>query len=268
MGRLRYRARIVREGAGLDAARALRHQCFIDAAGLAPRPDGREGDGFDAACTHVLIEEAGTGVPRATFRLLFLPRGAMVGRSYAAQFYDLERLSCDPRPLAEVGRFCIRPGPRDADVLRVAWGAMARLVEGWGVGMLFGCSSFPGTDPARHAAAFAALAGGFVAPPSWAPARRAPETVPLCPHAAGADAAGAAAAAQGMRALPSLLRTYLAMGGRVSDHAVIDHDLRTLHVFTGVEVAQVPPARARALRQVAAAVTLEDEGLALRGGAD
>lgn len=261
IGGLRYRARIVREGGGLDAARALRHKCFIDAAGLPPRPDGREGDSFDAACTHVLIEEAGTGLPRATFRLLFLPRGAMVDRAYAAQFYDLEGLSRDPRPLAEVGRFCIRPGPRDTDVLRVAWGAMARLVEGWGVGMLFGCSSFPGTDPAPHARAFAALAGGFLAPPSWAPARRAPETVALRTHEGGDAAAG-------LRALPSLLRTYLAMGGRVSDHAVIDRDLRTLHVFTGVEVAQVPPARARALRQVAAAVVLEGEGLALRKGAD
>ena len=48
--------------------------------------------------------------------------------------------------------------------------------------------------------------------------------------------------------LPPLLRTYLAMGGWVSDHAVIDRDLDTLHVFTAVEVARIPPARARALR--------------------
>jgi hypothetical protein len=44
------------------------------------------------------------------------------------------------------------------------------------------------------------------------------------------------------------LRTYLAMGGWVSDHAVVDDDLGTLHVFTGVEVGKVPGTRAARLR--------------------
>ena len=51
--------------------------------------------------------------------------------------------------------------------------------------------------------------------------------------------------------MPPLLRTYLMMGGWVSDHAVVDDDMNTLHVFTGLEIAAVPPARARALRMVA-----------------
>jgi putative hemolysin len=51
--------------------------------------------------------------------------------------------------------------------------------------------------------------------------------------------------------VPPLLRTYLGMGGWVSDHAVIDRALDTLHVFTGVEIARIPPARARALRAIA-----------------
>ena len=51
--------------------------------------------------------------------------------------------------------------------------------------------------------------------------------------------------------MPPLLRTYLMMGGLVSDHAVIDRDLGTLHVFTGLEIAAVLPARARLLRAVA-----------------
>jgi hypothetical protein len=37
----------------------------------------------------------------------------------------------------------------------------------------------------------------------------------------------------------------------VSDHAVCDDDLDTLHVFTAVEIAKIPPARARALRLIA-----------------
>ena len=48
-----------------------------------------------------------------------------------------------------------------------------------------------------------------------------------------------------------LLRTYLVMGGWVSDHAVVDRDLNTLHVFTGLEIRAIPPARARLLRATA-----------------
>ena len=51
--------------------------------------------------------------------------------------------------------------------------------------------------------------------------------------------------------LPPLLRTYLGMGGWDSDHAVIDRELDTLHVFTCVEVDRVPSARAASLRAVA-----------------
>ena len=54
-----------------------------------------------------------------------------------------------------------------------------------------------------------------------------------------------------MSLMPPLLRTYLGMGGWVSDHAVIDRAMNTLHVFTGVEVAAIPPARAKALRAIA-----------------
>jgi hypothetical protein len=44
------------------------------------------------------------------------------------------------------------------------------------------------------------------------------------------------------------LRSYLGLGGWVGDHAVIDRDLDTLHVFTCVEVDRIPPARAASLR--------------------
>ena len=36
--------------------------------------------------------------------------------------------------------------------------------------------------------------------------------------------------------LPPLLKFYLRLGGKVSDHAVIDRDLDTLHVFTYVDL--------------------------------
>ena len=56
--------------------------------------------------------------------------------------------------------------------------------------------------------------------------------------------------ARAMASMPPLLRTYLMMGGWVSDHAVVDDKMNTLHVFTGVEIRAIPAARKRLLRAV------------------
>ena len=109
-----------------------------------------------------------------------------------------------------------------------------------GVALLFGCSSFAGVDPAAHADAFAALATRHLAPERLRPGPALAERVAL--------RAGPHDARRALAQMPPLLRTYLAMGGWVSDHAVIDRDLGTIHVCTGVEIAAIPAVRARLLR--------------------
>ena len=48
--------------------------------------------------------------------------------------------------------------------------------------------------------------------------------------------------------MPRLLNIYLLMGGWVSDHAVIDRDLNTMHVFTAVDIKAIPQELKRLLR--------------------
>jgi len=57
--------------------------------------------------------------------------------------------------------------------------------------------------------------------------------------------------------MPPFLRAYLGMGGWVSEHAVVDRDLGTLHVFTGLEVDAIPASRAKFFRASAQAITLK-----------
>ncbi len=242
----RLRVRWAADLADVAETQRLRHLCFVAAVGGRTRPDGLEADRFDVMCRHAMVEETATGRLVASFRAMVLPSGRAVRESYSAQFYGLERLEQIGSPLVEIGRFCVHPGCRDADVLRLAWGHLTRLVDEAGVGMLFGCSSFAGTDPAPYAEALALLGGAYRAPEAMAPAVKAVEVVRL-------DAGQDVDRRRAMAAMPPLLRTYLGMGGWVSDHAVVDRDLGTLHVFTGVEIAAIPPARARALRAVAGA---------------
>jgi putative hemolysin len=228
--------------ADVEAAQRLRHIAFFSGAG-----EGRDGDAFDTVCRHVLVEEAETGRLVCCFRLLPLKDGGEIGRTYSAQHYELSALSGYAGRMVEMGRFCIHPDCRDPDVLRLAWGAVARIVADEGVEMIFGCSSFRGTDAARYLDAFAMLKARHLAPRRWLPRVKAPDVFRFARRLRRKPDA-----ARAMLTMPPLLRSYLAMGGWVSDHAVVDRELDTLHVFTGLEIRAIPEARARLLRAVAA----------------
>ncbi len=237
----RYRARIAETDADVTRAQMLRTHSFRGAGAAL------DVDAFDAICAHVLVEEVRTATLVACFRLLPLTGGCEIRRSYSAQFYDLAALSAYPGRMVEMGRFCIHPDWRDADILRVAWGAMTAYVDREGVEMLFGCSSFQGTEAEGYLDAFAMLTQAHLAPKRWLPRVKAPNVFRFAQKLRRKKPD----ARRAMLGMPPLLRTYLMMGGWVSDHAVVDRDMNTLHVFTGLEIAAIPAARARLLRGVA-----------------
>jgi putative hemolysin len=240
----RYGARLAASEADIVAAQRLRWRAFRADAG---RPEGLDADGFDADCAHMLVEDLRDGRLVCCFRLMHLPSGAEIGQSYSAQFYELSGLSAYHAPMVEMGRFCIDPDRHDPDILRVAWAAMTGFVDAQGVQMLFGCSSFHGTEAQAYLDAFALLRERHLAPRRWLPRVKAPSVFRF-----GKLRLGKPDLKRATAEMPPLLRTYLMMGGWVSDHAVIDRDLGTLHVFTGLEIAAVPAGRARLLRQLAA----------------
>lgn len=237
----RYVARIASGPADVAAAQALRALCFVG-------PDApRDADEFDGRCTHFLIEDTHAARLVCCFRMLPLQCGDDIEGSYSAQFYELSRLRRFAGPMAELGRFCLHPDVHDPDVLRVAWGAMTRYVDENAIEMLFGCSSFKGTDAACYRDAFAMLKERHLAPRRWLPRVK---TVPVFRYAQ-ALRREKPDLRRAMLAMPPLLRSYLMMGGWVSDHAVVDRQMNTLHVFTGVEISAIPATRKRLLRALA-----------------
>ena len=235
-----YIARIAQGAEDVAAAQALRHLCFRGGS-------GQDADAFDRACTHLLVQDTRDGGLVSCCRVLPLPTGQAIGTSYSAQFYDLGALAGFDGPMLELGRFCIRPDRPDPDILRIAWGALARMVDAAGAAMLFGCTSFRGTDAAPYRDAFAALRAHHLAPARWAPRIKAPQV-----HAFAQNPPADPHPRLAAQAMPPLLRSYLAMGGWVSDHAVVDAAMNTLHVFTALDISAIPPVRARALRLVGA----------------
>lgn len=238
---VRYHARIADSDSDIKSAQALRGLAFLG------HRDSVDTDAFDPICTHFLVEDLADGRLVCCFRVLPLNGGSEIGRSYAAQFYELSALAAFDGPMVEMGRFCMHPDAHDPDILRVAWGAMTRFVDDNGIELLFGCSSFKGVETNTYLDAFAMLKDRHLAPRRWLPRVKAPSVFRFAQTLRRRKPDARAA----LRAMPPLLRTYLTMGGWVSDHAVVDRNLNTLHVFTGLEIGSIPPARKRLLRMVA-----------------
>ena len=236
-----YRARFARSRDDVKAAQRLRQRCFAGLAG-----EALDQDRYDQLCRHLLVEEHATGRLVCCCRVMRFDTGADIQTSYSAQFYDLSGLQAHSVPMLEIGRFCIDPQTSGADVLRTTWGALTLYVDQQKARVLFGCSSFSGTDTRPYLDAFALLSRQYLAPKYLRPNVKAPDVVRfVAPPCKISDEK------QAWASLPPLLRSYLAMGGWVSDHAVVDENMNSLHVFTGLDISAIPPARARLLRAVA-----------------
>ena len=236
----RYHAYQAQTASDVVAAQRLRNLSFKGV-------DGLDADRFDQICTHILVEDRKTGELVCCFRSLPLNSGHEIARSYSAQYYELSALRDFQGTMVEMGRFCIHPEVQDPDILRVAWAAMTDYVDENDVELLFGCSSFKGTDAQEYFDAFAMLRDRHIAPKRWLPRVKAPNVFRFA-----ARLRQKPDLKQAQLRMPPLLRTYLMMGGWVSDHAVVDEQMNTLHVFTGLEIKAIPPARKRLLRAMSA----------------
>lgn len=237
----RYAARVAETAEETAAVLALRARAF--------RAGADDADAQDGACLHLMVGLRDGRAPVAACRIRILGSGAEFGLSYAARYYRVPGIGGVTRPMAEIGRFCVAPGVEDPDVIRLLWAALTQQLggsgqDGAGVAWLFGCASFAGADVARHRPALALLGARHALADPWR-AEAAPGTaVPLGTAPPGDEDAA-------RLGLPPLLRSYLAMGARVGAEAAIDRDLDTIHVFTLLEVAAIPPARLAALRALA-----------------
>ena len=117
-------------------------------------------------------------------------------------------------------------------MLLVAFKYIQSIVSSRQVDFIFGCTSFAGADNPQHLAALNSLEKNQIASSSFPIKRKSSKVLDIKKNFIGSKSKNA------NNFLPPLLRFYLRLGGRVSDHAVIDNDLDTLHVFTYVNLKE------------------------------
>ena len=237
----RYRARYASSQIDVLAAQSLRYQCFN-----LSNKDELDVDDFDTLCQHVLIENLETEKLICCYRILKFDSGKNISSSYSSQFYDLKVIENFTEPMIEVGRFCIDPEVNDPSVALTAWAALAQIVDHNQTQFLFGCSSFEGIEKEKYFDSFALLRDRYMAPDHWRPKIKAAQV--FC---YSKDLIYKVDKKKALLNMPPLLKTYLSMGAWVSDHAVVDLNMKTLHLFTGMEISKIPKSRKKFLLNLA-----------------
>lgn len=244
--------RIADSPALIDAAQKLRYEIFYDEMSAKPTDEmvarKRDFDQFDPFCDHLLVMDSRRGIgPESvvgTYRLLRRAVAAEGPGFYSAGEYDIGPLLAFPGEILEVGRSCVAAGYRTGTTMQLLWQGIAAYVIEFDITMMFGCASFPGTDPQALAVPLSYLYHFHLAPEHVRP-RALPDryvNMNLIPREKIDPKRGLGKLpplASGMGSLPPLIKGYLRLGGFVGDGAVIDYQFNTTDVCVMVETRRV-----------------------------
>ena len=225
---------VTRDPGDIKAAQALRYQVFCEEMGAKPTPQILQSrldvDEFDAVCDHLLVVERPEGSRDnykvvGTYRLLRREMMKEIGRFYTDSEFDISRIKEYSGAILEVGRSCVHADFRNRAVMQLLWRGIGAYVTKFNISLLFGCASFHGTDPKKHAMALSYLHHFHLAPEE------------ICPRALDSRYVEMnrmpkeeVDVKESFSNLPPLIKGYLRLGGYIGAGAVIDHDYNTTDV--------------------------------------
>ncbi|OYD83778.1 hypothetical protein CHT98_13375 (plasmid) [Azospirillum brasilense] len=242
----RLEVRLASDAHEIDAAQALRYRVFHEELGatLACQSPSRDVDDFDAVCDHlVILDHEARGAVVGTYRLLRRSVADRHGGFYSATEFDLAPLYSHPGELLELGRSCVDPAYRNGATMQLLWQGVAAYVLRYGVTLMFGCASLPGTNIDALAPTLAYLHRHHLAPPALR-ARALPDRRIALDRLSASEVSGDTVVMQldartTVTGLPPLLKGYLRVGGHIGDGAVIDRSFNTTDVCLIVPMNQL-----------------------------
>ncbi len=140
----------------------------------------------------------------------------------------------------ELGRSCVDAAFRTRQTMQLLWRGIAEYVTANDVDLMFGCASFPGTDPGLLAQPLSYLFHNHLAPEHLRP-----RAVPSRYTEMGILTPEQVDRKQALTSLPPLIKGYLRVGAFVGDGAVIDHQFNTTDICIIVKTDLVTSRYAR-----------------------
>jgi len=235
--------RLAASAEDLDTVQHLRWRVFSEEMGATCGDPvaGRDRDRYDPMCDHLMVmaeAEDGSREVVGTYRLL---RESVARRHwgfYSAGEYELAALlqgQQDRGELLELGRSCVLPAYRTSGTIALLWRGISDYIAAHGIGLMFGCASFPGSDPQVHATALAYLHQHHLAPAELRPRVLAGARAwfPEGPLPEGFSPRRAALA------LPPLVKAYLRVGAMIGEGAYVDPEFNTVDVCVVMPVERI-----------------------------
>jgi len=223
----RYRVRFAEDLEDLDAALRLRFEVFnlelkegLDAAYLT----GRDVDGFDRACHHLIVEDLRTCRVIGTYRVQTAEMASQHRGFYAADEFDLSALSPVMPKAVELGRACIAREHRNRRVLYLLWKGLADYLVANRKRYLFGCCSLTSQDPAEGTRVMDYLRTNGHTHDEYA--------LRVMPEYAFARTEGTDEHVH----IPALFQTYLRYGAKVCGGPAMDRQFKTIDYLVLLDV--------------------------------
>lgn len=240
--------RLARSSCDIEAAQKLRYQVFYEELGAisttATRNWQLDCDEFDEKADHLLVidrklENKLAGKKRnsviGTYRLIQRSHLKHKQTFYTSHEFDITKILSFPGKILELGRSCVDIHHRNNTTLRLLWLGIARYIFNFNIDLMFGCASFPGSNPRAHRTALTYLQNWYQAPQD------------LCPRALPGKYVDMLKNNGTLRAddwqknnLPPLIKGYLRVGGWVGDGAVVDNQFNTTDVCIIMKTSSIP----------------------------
>lgn len=234
-----YDVRLAQSVDEIQAAQKLRYRVlFKESGGRISREmlnTEREEDQWDEVAYHVIvIDRRKQNEIVGTVRLVS-GEALNPGQSfYTEHAFDLSALREHYRSTLELSRACVSPDGRGGAILMLIWKFTMQFIEQNSYDVLFGCASFAGTDYQQHTEILSYLYHEHLAEPELMPIpRKEVKSVAI------KDFHVAPQKGKGRGQVPTLLRGYLKIGARISDHAIIDPVFNTTFVAIYVDAKQM-----------------------------
>jgi putative hemolysin len=251
----RYRLRLAETEEDREAACRLRFRVFNIELGEGLESSyktGLDADRFDAVCEHLLVEDKSCRRVVGTYRM---QSGKTAERHFG--YYSEQEFNLAPyeplRPgILELGRASIDREHRTPEVLMLLWRGIAQYATNKGLRTLLGCSSLNSNDPSegwrmyRHLENFR-VPGAFETSPTDAFACPAEQwDKDAQPSSCQADrwvpGNDSPAASPSPAKVPKLLKTYLAIGARITAPPAWDREFRTIDFLTLLDLKMLSSA--------------------------
>ncbi len=235
-----FEIRLARSEDDLMLAQRLRYDVFVDELGgdgpLVDHNARRERDQFDPFFDHLMLFDRSLFGNQCVgvYRLMRQDQAQAAGQFYSDSEFDLGPLRRTGQRLLELGRSCLHRDYRGGTAMMHLWTGLADYVEKHQIDLLFGVASFHGTDLATLAKPLSFLHHRHLAPPEIRVKAHANRYQPM--DMISEDELDRVEA---NRAIPSLIKAYLRMGGFVGDGAYVDHAFNTTDVCLLMDVTKV-----------------------------